>query len=599
MPIEGEGIGVIADVGTGFFSAFTLSHYFALDLAESERKCREERFELLTERQLGQKGTLVYDFGRGKTLCYFEEAPPGLTCGGTGSFVIEGTPYESLYHYYRVKHPGLEVSEDARAVKVSFPGLGRPTPVAAHMLRPRVMNDNVPGKLSNVDKISAHDRRGFLLKFWESLGDRPLGPNIPGLLPGFWQPTSEKVSRFLPPLVRFGSSQAVSEPSASGISEFKAYYRNRKRLLDGGHCYRFPPTATRVVRLAHPYQHAEAASQLAEDLALTLGRWTKKQFESSLVPYDDAGEAYARLKDFEEGLVLFVLDSEPAAYYEASFNLPGWRVKRVKESTLKGQFRQLCHGARDRRTGKSVNELGKRRWDGFVDMNALDLLQLLDAVPFRTENLGSFESQLVIDVGFDRRFFAVSLLVCRSSSKSPDFRIYTEVHHKADHKNETVNSVLLQNAILDLFGAAMRRTFDPLESLLVLRDGRVVGKEIDGIDKAVDGLRQRGFLEMDSPVDVVEYHKDSLKNLRFWEVQGNTISNPLEGTGISLDRDTFVLCSTGESTLTQGTAEPAVLVRVKGQASLGGGGVFVFCGCPAQLVQPNRGSAPAIAPEKD
>ena len=254
------------------------------------------------------------------------------------------------------------------------------------------------------------------------------------------------------------------------------------------------------------------------------------------------------------------MDEEPAAYYEAAFNLPGWRVKRVTQSTLAEQFAYLQSGAWDRHARQTTLDSGKRRWDNFVAFNALEVLQLLDAIPYRTDGLAAFEAQLAIDVGRDRRFFAVSLLICRDSNKLPDFGIYTKVQPKADPKNEAINPRLLEDAILDVFGVAMNGYPDPVESLLVLRDGRLVGTECQGIEGATGILQQQGVLSSAARLDVLEFRKNSLKNLRLWDVRGNRVENTLEGTGVVLGPDSFVLCSTGATTLTQGTAEPVMLV---------------------------------------
>ena len=560
LPVDGAGIGVVADVGTAFFSSFTADYFFHPELNAAEKSKRSRQFAAITGRQAGQKGTLAYDNGRGKTVCYFEEAPLGLTCGTTGRLVVRGREYASLHEYYRVQYPDLDVLADDTVVRVSFPGLGRAQPVAARLLRPRVMNDDVPPALSSVDKISPGDRRHLLQDFWESLGDRPLGPGLPGLLPGFWTPPDRQMRHFLPPAVRFASDKTVPDPGRLDVPEFRKYYRCRRPLMDAGQVYRFPPAATRTVQIAYSSRYAEAAGRLGDDLTGLLGAWTTKQFSSTLVPYEVANDAFARLNGQNPGVVVFVLDGEPAAYYEAAFNLPGWRVKRVMESTLGEQFAYLQRGAWDRRARRTTLDSGKRRWENFVAFNALEVLQLLDAIPYRTDGLGAFEAQLAIDVGRDRRFFAVSLLICRDSTKLPDFGIYTKVQPKADPKNEAINPHLLEDAIVDVFGVAMNGHSDPVDSLLVLRDGRLVGTECQGIEGAAGILQQRGTLSSGARLDVLEFRKNSLKHLRLWEVRGNRVENPLEGTGVILDPETFVLCSTGATTLTQGTAEPVMLV---------------------------------------
>ena len=589
LPIEGVGVGIIADVGTAFFSASSLDFFFEPNLSEREKALRLGTFQELSGRQQGQKGTLLYDNGRSKTTCYFEDAPEGLTCHNTGRLMVRGRAYDSLHEYYKDNYPHLEVEKDSQAVRVSFRGLERPQPVAAHLLRPRIMNDNVPRELSSVDKIAPKERRSEITKFWDSLGPLPIGKVAPGLHPGFWRPQQEKVYHFDPPITEFGAARTIPGLASRDVQSLRNYYASRMRLLEGGHCYRFPPAATRTIHVAHPEYLEGAAGQISDDIARTLMKWTGKQFQYNLVGYNNASEAYDVLRRQEEGIVLFVLDSEPAAYYETSYNLPGWRIKRITEATLKNQMDYLSGGAWDRSRKRKTREAGKRRWDSFVSLNALDVLQLLDAVPYRTKDLGAYEGQLVIDVGYDRKFFAVSLLISRDSGSLPNFGVYTAVHHKEDHKKEIINPVLLNDAIVELLQMAMARSREALGSLLIMRDGRIQEAEISGIDKALDSLRHKGILDDGARVDIVGFHKTSLKNVRLWALNDGQVSNPLEGTGLSLNSNTFVLCSTGAATLTQGTAEPLTLVGTECCHSLQEAGLSAFAS--AQL----NWSSPRVA----
>src|SRR5206468_9624094 len=63
---------------------------------------------------------------------------------------------------------------------------------------------------------------------------------------------------------------------------------------------------------------------------------------------------------------------------------------------------------------------GGQKWDQYVRMVSLDLLQQMDGVPYRVGSLGAFESQLAIDVGYDRRHIAISLLVARDTALNPN-----------------------------------------------------------------------------------------------------------------------------------------------------------------------------------
>jgi hypothetical protein len=132
MIIDGAGVGVACDIGTGFFTTEPVSYFFEANLPNGEAERRAQRFGRLTGRQTGQKGTLVYDSGSSRVKCYFEQAPPGVTCATTGKFRVKGRTFDSLADYYRHARPELGDLDEVPAARVSFGGLGRPRWVAAN-----------------------------------------------------------------------------------------------------------------------------------------------------------------------------------------------------------------------------------------------------------------------------------------------------------------------------------------------------------------------------------------------------------------------------------------------------------------------------------
>lgn len=560
--VDGVGVGIAVDVGTAFFTATTLAHFFDANIPHQERLARRATFAALTGRQQGQKGTLLYDTGRSRTKCYFEDAPDGVTCAGTGTIRVKDKTYDSLHSYYRAVLPELPVRGDALAVRASFPGLERARWVAAERLHVRVMNDDVPDTLSSIDKISPADRRALLLEFWRRLDPRPLGAVAPGFESGLWCPDAARVTRFLPVAVEFGQGHRLAGPTSPTLETYRQYYRRRLECLQSAGCYSIPPTVGRTLYVAHPHNVSEEVTrQLAGDIATNITAWTKRQFSTSLVAYGTIAQAIEQLRRAEEpGTAVFVLDEEPAGYYEAAFHLPGWRIKRITEGELRRHYKFLTNGAWDKKQAAHSRQRGRARWDQFIAMSALDVLQQVDGVPWRVEELGAYEAQLAIDVGHDRRHFALSVLVARSPQAVPSFAIISEVLVKPDPRHEMINPVLLADQIVRLFRRLYRSGFSPIGSLLVLRDGQICGEEPEGMDRAVAMLHEQGILVGDARVDVVDFHKDSLKSIRFWEVaQGNDATNPLEGTAIHLNQQVAVVAATGAATLQQGTAQPFML----------------------------------------
>jgi hypothetical protein len=560
--VEGVGIGIVADVGTAFFTTDTLAYFFDPTVAAAEQQHRRILFAEFTGRQKGQKGTLLYDSGRSKVKCYFVDAPDGVTCGSTGKFRVKNKTYDSLFAYYRVENPELPVAEDTSAVRVSFPFLDRPQWVAADRVYARVMNDDLPESLSAIDKIAPRDRRVLLQGFWNRLEPNPLGGVAERFYDGFWRPDASRITRLIPPGVEFGQGKRLPAPALPSLDAYRDYYRRRLKCLEGAGCFSLPPTVGRTLYCAYPRAVGEEVGRrLAADIVSRISKWARRPFDAGLVAYDRIDEAIDRLRRADRpGTALFVLDQEPAAYYEVSFQLNGWRVKRITEAVLREHYHYLIDGAWDRKRRAVTAERGQALWDQFVTMNALDVFQQMDGIPWRSDQGGPYEALLVIDVGHDRRHFALSLLIARSTDKNPSFGIYSVVEVKPDHKQEMINPVMLADYIVRVFEKASRRKFDPIGSMLILRDGRLCGREPEGIDQGMAKLIAQEMLGEKARVDAVSFHKESLKSVRLWELEDSgDITNPLEGTALRLNEQMAVVAFTGAATLHQGTAEPFVL----------------------------------------
>lgn len=314
------------------------------------------------------------------------------------------------------------------------------------------------------------------------------------------------------------------------------------------------------------------------------------------VPYGSFMDAVEELRQTDRGVALLVLDAEPSTYYEASYHLQGWRLKRVTELTLAQKHGELVgqvvgdqHGRSSDRVRGNGGE--KKRWQQFIEPTTLDLLLQMDAIPWRTLQPGHYDAQLTIDVGHDRRYYALSILLMRDRASTPNFQIVTRVLAKADHRQETINHVVLADEIRrtveDTLCPRERASVEAIRSLLVLRDGRIAGRENEGIGEAVKRLREDGLLADDARVDIVEIRKDSLKSLRLWEIGplGEAI-NALEGTVVRLTDAMVMLTTTGRATLHQGTAEPILLMGEGGAEVLLRAADEVFCGAQLNWASP-------------
>ena len=564
LSIEGVGVGIAADVQTGFFTEAPLAWFFDPKVPEAERRRRLDLFNRLTARQDGQQGTLMYDSGRrGRSTCYFQ-SPSKATCKTTGEMRVKNKTYDSLWHYYRERHPEMEVAPGAPVVYVGFKGIDKAQPIAADRAWVRVMNDNVPESVRDSAAMTPDERRRALEEFWDTLGTEPLGELAPGLQEGFWRPEGRRVWRVPVPELEFGGGAVLPPPCNEAPSArpraLSGHFRARKEMLEREGCFNLPSTVGRKLVCPHPKEAAEAARQLADDVAARLKAWTKKTFDIVAQPYQVLEEGIEKAKSLPDAdFALFVLNRHPAAYHKVEWELGQGKmhVKRVTDARLIRCFRDLTEGKKFR--GQLDLEKGRQSWESFVTMTTLDVLCQMGGVPFRTRSLGSYDAQLVIDVSHDRRYFGVALLVAREDKVQP-FGIFADVQAKIDPKCEAINAKVLEDAIVQLVKGWLIRQAGALSSLLVVRDGKLCGDEPKAVGLAVGRLEALGRIAPDARVDIVELHKDTLKVLRAWEVlPSGEVANVEECTAIEISPGLCVLATTGRATLHQGTSDLVVV----------------------------------------
>lgn len=365
----------------------------------------------------------------------------------------------------------------------------------------------------------------------------------------------------------------MEPPKDCSIHEYKRYYRQRCALLSKFGCFYVPVSMNRHFKAALPKSLPEELQErFAANLKSRLSCWVKKSCEVELVPpYDDITQAIAKLqKESSPGLAIIVFDNaEPATYFNLAYELKAWRIKRILSSTLERKYHALMVAEKNCHSNDDKPPKGIRDWQGFIDLVALDVLQQLGCVPWILAQDLNYEAQLIIDVGADRRFFAMSLLICRSHDSQLPFWIDTIVLPKPDHKNETINEEILRDEIIRLFKRLPSYASLKIRSLLVLRDGRKCGNELVGIRAAQPELVKLGYLQKDAKLDIVDFLKKSVKDIRFWGLfDSQNAINVLEGSGLFLTQKIVLVSNTGAATLRQGTADPIMLIANDDQTNM-------------------------------
>lgn len=563
IPIDDVGIGIAIDISTAFFTELSVGDFFDATLPVEEQRALKRKFNRLSQRQEGSKGTLIYESKPGQfSKCYFEGMIANTTIGKPEVQRIQGETYASLKEYYQRKH-GLNLPDNETVAKVSFHGIPYSVPVAASRLRLRVMNDALPRSLNSIDKIPPGERKELIESFWESVGDKNLGSGVPGLTDGFWRPKESHVFKSVAPDLLFGDGNILKAPSNGNVREHREYYNERFAYLSRFGCFSYPGSAPRTLYVAVPEEFgSDLADALSNSIVDLYSELTRTNTEVECVRYKSQEEAISKLQaERFGGMVLFVFDDDsPAAYFNVEYELKGWRIKRIKKSTFARYAEEFRFEKRS--DGTVVPIQFPRRWKGFIELNVMGLVQQIDSVPWTLNNHPKYQVRLGIDVSQGHRFFAVSLLIFRPTSPVP-FRMETEVENKTDSKKETINEMILEDKIVQLAERAVTSGFSDLESMLVVRDGRQCGNEIQAIRAAEARLKDVGLLRRDAITDIVDFHKESVKNIRMWEVlQNGEAAHAIEGTGVRLTSNSVVLANTGAATLRQGTAEPVMIRSV-------------------------------------
>lgn len=403
LPIQGVGVGISVDISTAFFTHKTVAELFRNDIPDHEQQRLQDSFKSLSQRQHGQKGTLLYDLGNKQRKCYFDKFLQGVTCATPNVLNVNGQTYNPLLEYYQHNQSQLKIDPNDSVAMVSFKGMNQPRPVAAKLLRLRVMNESLPRSLKQIDKIAPKDRANLINDFWQRLDTDLLGHGKPHVERNFWHPEDIKTIKLRPPALLFKDGKVLPTPNERDYEEFQEHYRQRLRLLHKVGCLYVPPSIERTVYFAIPKNAKENLRRhLIMDVTEHLKQLTQTLITPEFVPYETLDQVFLKLnRQYKPGIVVFVFDDEaPETYYKVAYELPNWRVKRITFRELKNKFSRFMYAdSSDVRQHPRAD----RNWNSFIEMITLDVLQLMDCVPWGLKDKLSYDAHLAIDVGRNKK----------------------------------------------------------------------------------------------------------------------------------------------------------------------------------------------------
>lgn len=562
--VLGDNVGITFDPGYLYRTHQTLDYFFDAKASPEDLAGRQREFNRLSSRKEGRKGTLLYDLGGTLlSVCYFEREGKGVTCGTTGP--IQGSA--SLFEYYQKRNPRLSIRSDDAVLYVSFPGLKvpYPVPVAAKLLRLRIMPDKEKSffGLGRFKNIAPADRRTAAVKAWEScreIVEKNTGLRLEETM---WAPEESACELLEGPELQFGKDRKIVSPAAPDVQEYQRYYRDRLTNLRRGGLYRYEEAVERKLQMITPTAwDANLNQAFVQDFQKSMEGITGLGFKITANREDDPDRMIEKLGEVSPGTAVVVFDNratDRATYFLLSHGLAKWNLKRLTKQVVEQKWNAIQQASNAGERRKAEN-----RWRDMIELSVLDTLDQMEATPWRVRAF-PYHACLAIDVGEGRRYFGMSLLVCRGENFFPSFSRITQVWPKGDHQHEAINPEILADKIVQLFSHFSHTDFSPLDSMLVLRDGHQCGHEPKGINKGIEGLRNKGRLTAAAEIDVVDVHKQTMKHLRMWYRDSGTVTNVLEGQAIYLDDSSALVSCTGLATLSSAvTAEPCLLAAKNG-----------------------------------
>lgn len=572
IPVETEGIGIGIHVETAFFTNKTVQFYFTSG--------KKERFLQLTNRQEGSKGTLIYKLGNKRLKCYFVEYCEGLTCATTGKFSFDGhTYYDSLYDYYTRTYPALTFNPNDKVAKVSFDGnLSSGVPVSANMLNVRVMNDSLTSTLKRLDKIIPYKRKQTEREFWSKIGETPLSNSSLVLRNDDWQPGRQNHFQLSLPTINFNQNKVLQAPSARNKRSYNKYFQDIKEILDEVGCYHVPANIPRNIQFPFSKNVPEGLQKrFAADIVEKVSKLTGKEIKSEILSYQYSySEIFLQLKSVQSGMIVFTMTNDPAIYYDIESELKRFDIKRVTEATLFEQEEFLIK--------RKVS-----RWNSFIDLCAYDIVVQMRCIPYLPDLSDYYDAMLVMDVGDKSKFYGVSLLINKIEGRKLVPIIVSNTHYKVDSKAaEQINEKQLETRIIEVFNDAKKKArFLPIKRILVVRDGKICGNEHVAVATASQLLIKEKTFSENAIVDILDFHKTSMKEVRLTHTLNGFVDNVLEGTAVSLDKRNMILSTTGSGTLKMGTANPLVLQTKNENLNLLEAAKYLFHGCLFNFFSPS------------
>src|SRR5262249_10246368 len=162
----------------------------------------------------------------------------------------------------------------------------------------------------------------------------------------------------------------------------------------------------------------ELQQTFVSDFSATIKDIAGLRFRVTTVRENEPERIVEILGESNPGTTVIVFDdraNDNAAYFLLAHGLPGWKLKRLTRRQVQDKWQARSRGRNAAETRKAEN-----RWRDMITLSVIDTLDQMGAVLWRLKRF-PYDACLAIDVGEGRRYFAMSLLICREERRSPSF----------------------------------------------------------------------------------------------------------------------------------------------------------------------------------
>ncbi len=530
--------------------------------------------------------TFVYHYGHS----WYEIQAIGLSDQNVTEYIIPDSNLSVLEWAVRACRKPIpaelaEVPHDASVV-IYLDNRGNNRSAIASLCFPIYQtNNSEPGHHQGQTTLAPYLRHELIQSFVvESLHDLKLGTTPIELEK---KPISVETRLFSVPDIRFGNGKilsARSSPNTQHVS-LDALGQTRLNLLkdrNAGFYVRDPLDRQYFIL---PQSVADSyGSRLIEDLQRTVSELFPHEYKPVVVTYNDrvaktfAKQGYAILeavrnqctkpgyavvmihhhtdrKEREEDRLAAMIIRE---LYEDDPDHP--QKAQIYAAVMHTRVGAECYVQRNGQSTYEPRPEKRGKLAGYLRMVVINKILLTNQRwPFVLETRLNAD----LTIGLDVKQNTAGLVVVGSHGGN-----IRTLFKKSNHYEKLSDRQMKARLVEIIRSEASTRRKEPIQSILLQRDGRIYDTELKGAHEAIDLLKKEGVISSDSTLTIIEMPKSAPVRFRLFDVsfRGNRewVENPQLGNYCIINANEGYICSTGRAFPHKGTVQPLHIRLVEG-----------------------------------